>query len=196
MKAGLLDHVTPRWRMTVNAARSVVIPAVLTSIVGVCAALAACAPVTRPPSAAPSATEPTAASAASPVVNPRLFGRIVRVEPGGRSIAIDLYQMFGLPEAEDAARQDGALGPTETLRDPYYARNLKSRRILAVDPAATVTVLGHGPDGNTKPLAVGLAEFASSWRTGAASGRWSDAMYYWFQIRGDQVVWIEAQYVP
>lgn len=151
-------------------------------------------------SASPS-TEPgsTGTSHPSPALDERLFGELVAVDGNAPSITLDLGQLFGAggpDEANAAARADGVIGPNEDLPNPFYVRDLHERRIIRLDPAATVTALGYDAEGNSVPKQVALAEFAALWRTGPASGAWTPAAYYWCSLSGGKVVVMEPEHGP
>jgi hypothetical protein len=157
--------------------------------------VAACSPAPTP-SAEPGSP---GASRPSPVAGERLFGEIVAVDGSAPSITLDLGQLFGAggpDEADSAARADGVIGLTEDLPNPFYVRDLHERRTIWLDPAATVVVLGHDAEGNSRPTPVTLAEFAVLWRTGPASGDWMPAAYYWCSLNDGRVAGIEAEHGP
>jgi hypothetical protein len=126
----------------------------------------------------------------------RLFGAIVGIDPSALSVDLDLAQFFGLEDGIAAAREDGVIGPNEDLPNPFYVRNLHERRTLGISADAQVIVLGYDAEGSTLMTPVSLEEFVLFWRTGPASGAWTDALYYWFSPSAGVVDRIEAQYIP
>ena len=142
------------------------------------------------PSIAPP-VEPTASTNGD-----SLFGAIVDFDRATRSVKVDLAQFLGGDEAIAAAREDGVIGPTQDLPNPFYVRDLKEQRTLAVAADAAVVVLGYDAEGGTQMTPISLEEFASFWRHGPASGAWTDALYYWFSPSDGSVDRIEAQYIP
>jgi hypothetical protein len=126
----------------------------------------------------------------------RLFGAIVGIDPSALSVDADLAQSFGGKAAIAAAREDGVIGPNGDLPNGFYVRNLHERRTLSVAADATVIVLGYDAEGSLLMTPISPEEFVLFWRTGPASGTWTDALYYWFSPAKGVVDRIEAQYSP
>jgi hypothetical protein len=167
-------------------------------------------PVPTPSVSAPAtAAVPSAEPSGSPSPGePKVLGRISGVNSQVREVTVDLCQWFDLPDAVIAARQDGAIGPTDDLPGPFYVRDLHERRTYTVDPKATLEMLGwDDAEGHSKLIRVSQAEYFMHWRDGYRipsdptatypPGVWVSAVYYWLDTAPDGTVTrIEAQFVP
>lgn len=172
-------------------------PPLLASLASLVLGCATVPPPSPSASVTPRATTRGSATSVEPSTpGSRLFGKISSIDPTASTITIDLAQIFDLPDAIEAARADGVIGPSGDLPDPFYVRDLHRHQGNLLGKTVTVTVLGHDADGNGAPLIILLAEFVRSWRTGPASGAWQPAAYYWFDTQGDTIVGIEAQVIP
>jgi hypothetical protein len=126
-----------------------------------------------------------------------LFGRIADLSGPDRTVTIDLEELFGLPEAVEAARDDGVIGPTEDLPNPFYIRDLHTHKQFGLSETVIVSVIGYDAEGSSTPCLVDITEFAIFWRAGQpATGIWTTSGHYWFRTDGDLVVSIYAQVIP
>jgi hypothetical protein len=156
--------------------------------------MSACGPT---PSAAPSAWPgPSQSGPAASAAPGRLFGRIASVDRAGPTLTVDLAAFLGGEEAIAAARADGVIGPTEDLPNDFYIDDLERRETYALDLAARVTVLGWDAEGGIVSREIGLEAFVNGLPDGPADGSWGTAGVYWFDVAGEVVVGIEAQYIP
>jgi hypothetical protein len=176
-------------------------------------------PVVTPvpmPTATPSSPTPSVTAAGSstePSGSPSpgdsmVFGKISGVNARQHTVTVDLCQWFDLPDAIEAARQDGNLNPAGGLSNPYYVRDLHERRTYTVDPKATLEMLGwDDAEGHSKLIRVSQAEYFKYWRDGYGSPSdptatyppdvWFSAPYYWLDTAPDgKVTRLEGQLVP
>lgn len=99
--------------------------------------------------------------------------------------------------ANRAAREDGVVGPGETVPNDYYIRN-ESRRTLTylVPRTARVTVVALR-SGVPRSIRISVAQLAR-----AAGGEsigiplYGRTLGYWARIEGDRVLRLDQQYQP
>jgi len=143
-----------------------------------------------------------ACSAASPSTSPtteRIFGKVTEVNSSTAIITVNLSEFFTGDAATEAARRDGAIGPTDTVPNGVYIRDLHSAQSLAVVPSATVEVLGYDAEGNPAPLPYDVPRLAAAVTAHQLTGSWSGLYwtdYFWLDTVAGNVVHIEAQYLP
>jgi hypothetical protein len=193
-------------------------PAAAVAASGTPAATTSPSPVGSPaptpaPTVPPTPSVTTAGPSAEPSGSPSpgdsmVFGRISGVNARQHTVTVDLCMWFDLPDAIEAARQDGNLNPAGGLSNPYYVRDLHESRTYTVDPKATLEMLGwDDAEGHSKLIRVSQAEYFMHWRDGYRipsdptamypPGAWVSAVYYWLDTAPDGTVTrIEAQFVP
>lgn len=141
--------------------------------------------VTAPP-AAPGPADPTPTRQPVVLVDGRHPVIVKTVDPAGRSITVDLIQLYFGEEARREELKDHDT-PYPAPND-VYSRNVNPRlRTLPVLAGATITVL----DDDYAPLhePVSLAKLA------AVMPR-QGSMPFWITVRDGQVVKIAEQFVP
>lgn len=157
-------------------------------------------PTSSPPSSSPTASPPAPPSPSeTPVLEDgRHFGYIRTVDTGTapHSLEFDLAQWFTGEEANEAAREDGAIGPEETVPNDYYIRNVNTRlRTLPFEDDVELAVIDWNNccelrEGELEPFA---AAFEGHQPAGSYRGSFSP---YWLTVAGGEVVKIEEQYLP
>ena len=119
---------------------------------------------------------------------------------GNLMLEVDYAQWLTGEEANIAAREDGVIGPNDTIENDYYIRNQNPRlRLITVDEFAIVRLI-DGTDGPLSSVSVPLAEFARIMAEGD-DGRWygaaSEYSPFWFVVDGEELIYqIQQQYVP
>jgi len=85
------------------------------------------------------------------IVDPGLeeqFAFIVSVDFDARTVTADFAEFLGEEEAVQAAREDGAIGPDESLPNPYYIRNADPQtQVLALAEVPVIMLLAASEDG-------------------------------------------------
>ena len=166
-------------------------------------ALAAAAFVIPALQAAPSSPTRNAAPASlSPTAEHVEYGHIRSlVRAGGRYVLrFDPAFWLGGTTANVAAREDGAIGPGETVPNDYYVRD-ESRKALTyrVPATARATVLVQGSRG-IRSQRVGMAELAQIVKGRNPNGRRlydrGNNLGYWARTRIDTVRSLDQQYQP
>jgi hypothetical protein len=114
------------------------------------------------------------------------------------TLAFDDAQFLTGKEAQQAAEDDGAVEPGESVPNDYYIRDPdKATRTLRIANEATVTSVHCSPcrEGVHGELGPFLASFMHPRRGygGPYRGRYG---LYWLTIEDGQVVAIREQYVP
>ena len=152
------------------------------------------------PAAATAAATATARADGSAVLaDGRHFGYIrdVAVDGARVELSFDLAEFLTGTDAERAAREDGRIGPDETVDNDYYVRNRNDRvRTLPVAPDAEIVVVRW--DDCCETVAAELEPFVAAFAPGAEpSGRYrGPGSQYWLTVSSGIVTRIEEQYVP
>ena len=128
------------------------------------------------------------------------FGYIRSVSTAGptATLAFDDAQFLTGKEAQQAAEEDRAVEPGESVPNDYYIRNPdKATRTLRIADEATVTSVRCSPchEGVHGKLAPFLAAFLEPRRGYGAPYRGKYGLY-WLTIEDGDVVAIREQYVP
>jgi hypothetical protein len=128
------------------------------------------------------------------------FGYIRSVSTAGpaATLAFDDAQFLTGKEAQQAAEEDGAVEPGESVPNDYYIRNPdKSTRTLRLANQATVTSVRCSPcrEGVHGKLGPFLASFMAP-RQGYGAPYRGKYGLYWLTIEDGEVVAIREQYVP
>ena len=133
-----------------------------------------------------------------PVTNPAPsdFGRVPSVDD--HSIAVRFVDFFVDDAADQAAREDGAISPGETLPNPFYIRDLEMEGSLPVGDDVRVTLLGYDEHGSPTPVEVSFREFAEIINSAGYEGRWYGSAHnvYHLRIHEGRVVKIRQIYTP
>jgi hypothetical protein len=167
------------------------------------AVLAAAALVIPSLQAAPSSSTRDAAPAfVSPPAELVQYGHVRSLaRVGGRYVLrFDPALWLGGTTANVAAREDGVIGPVESVPNDYYVRD-EGRKALTyrVPATARATVLVQGPRG-IRSQRVGLAELAQIVKGRNPNGRRlydrENHLGYWARTRIDTVRALDQQYQP
>ena len=111
-------------------------------------------------------------------------------------LVVDVAQWFTDDAAVAAAIEDGRLPPGSTsIENGYYIRNDDPRwRMLAVDPATTVSLVVY-PFGEIEdPLVVSFPRFAQLFEQDAHTA--IQGFPYWITVEDRTVTGIEQQFIP
>lgn len=158
------------------------------------AAVVACA-VVVPAASAPQA-EPRFAGPPAVLTQYGYVRSLVRAE-GGYRMRFDPALWLTGETANRAAREDGILGPGESVPNDYYIRN-ESRRPLTyrVLRTARVTVLARR-GGEPRATRISVARLVTVARGGSIGvPLYGRGLGYWARIEGDTVVRLDQQYQP
>src|SRR5438034_8384751 len=102
-------------------------------------------PITSPTLAGPSAPPPSLAPTPSPspiLAEGRSYGYIKSVDAASSTVVFDLAQFFTGDAANKAAREDGAIGPGESIDNDYYIRNVNPKlRSVPVSPTVKISII-------------------------------------------------------
>ncbi len=116
-------------------------------------------------------------------------------EVGATAATVDFVEIFVGPEADDAAREDGAIGEGESIG--VYVRNAEPL-LEPVSLAPAPTVLLYDSDVVLTPITVDLLgdllagrADPSAWYGGSPS-----TLPFWLTIGNGQIVQVEQQYLP
>lgn len=220
-RPGIMGGLTRAQLVFVSAGAAAIIVGIPAYFVGRASAPSSepVAVVTLPPTTAPTQTEepesptPSPSQASPPVVSPtaptfspsggtledgRQFGYIHDVQPvqDGFAIVFDLAQFLTGDEADQAAREDGVIGPGEHVPNDYYIRNVNPllRTVFApADVQLKIVDWKHCCD----TIDGDMALFVQSFRAGSAGPNYrGSASPYWLTVDGGDVTAIEEQYLP
>jgi hypothetical protein len=130
------------------------------------------------------------------------FGYIHQVSDG--TLVFDPAEWLTGDAAVTAAREDGYIGPNESLDEDFYVRNeAEERLLLAVDPAATFTVYLAPPQADLTTKTLTLQELAQLSPGATATTDSTGAGYYAgfplpvdLTISGGKVTGGKQHYVP
>ena len=145
----------------------------------------------------PATTQATTTTKSTPDEH---FGYIRSVSTAGptATLAFDDAQFLTGKEAQQAAEEDGAVEPGESVPNDYYIRNPdKSTRTLRIANQATVISVRCSPcrEGVHGELGPFLASFMAP-RQGYGAPYRGKYGLYWLTIEDGAVVAIREQYVP
>jgi hypothetical protein len=121
--------------------------------------------VDREQPSTPANTSPTAPA-------PSAFGRIVSVDEAARLLTVRSVVFFGEGAADQAACEDGVIGPGETLPNPSTSETWRRRPPSLSRRNVRVTLLGYDVHGSPTPLEVSFPKFARVVNSGEYAGRW------------------------
>ena len=146
------------------------------------------------------ATPTTQATTTTRSMPAEQFGYIRSVSTAGptATLAFDDAKFLTGKEAQQAAAEDRAVEPGESVPNDYYIRNPdKATRTLRIANEATVTSVRCSPcrEGVQGKLEPFLASFMEPRRGYGASYRGKYGLY-WLTIEDGEVVAIREQYVP
>jgi len=145
----------------------------------------------------PATTQATTTTRSMPAEH---FGYIRSLSTTGptTTLAFDEAQFLTGKEAQQAAEEDGAVEPAESVPNDYYIRNPdKATRTLRIANDAAVTTVHCSPcrEGVHGKLGPFLASFMEPRRGYGAPYRGKYGLY-WLTIEDGEVVAIREQYVP
>ena len=125
------------------------------------------------------------------------YGYVRAVSKVGATYRVRFDPAFWLSgeTANRAAREDGAIGPGESVPNDYYIRNESRKTLIYTVPrTARVTVVTLGPRSTRIPV----SELAAITRGANPKGRklYGRSLGYWARIAGDRVVRLDQQYQP
>ncbi|MFN2590600.1 MAG: hypothetical protein ABR518_07495 [Actinomycetota bacterium] len=151
-------------------------------------------PTTVPSSGSPSPT----ASASPSLEDGRHFGFLesVDIDASPHSLVFDKADFLTGEEANEAAREDGAIGQGESVPNDYYVHNRNElRRTLTFDDDVELVVLDW--TNCCEPRVGELEPFAAAFDQDQPSGAYrGPTSPYWVTVEDGQVVEIEEQYLP
>jgi hypothetical protein len=153
------------------------------------------ATTTLPPSSAPPVTTPTPTP--SPILTEgRSFGYIKSVDAGGLTLVFDLAQFFTGEAANAAARQDGVIGPGETIDNDAYIRNVNAKlRTVPISSGVKITIV-HWTN-CCDSIASDLTTFSHAFPgPGPTDDYQGPNSGYWLTVKNGVIVKIEEQYQP
>jgi hypothetical protein len=144
-----------------------------------------------PPSASPS-------PAASPILaEGRSFGIIKSVDATYGTLVFDLEQFFSGDAANRAAREDGVIGPNESVDNDYYIRNVNPKLRTVPISSDLQIVLIKWSNCCEHTFSPNLATFAKAFPgPGPTDDFRGPASPYWLTVKGGVIVKIEEQYLP
>jgi hypothetical protein len=124
------------------------------------------------------------------------FIKAVDVADSPHDLVFDLAQWFTGEEANTAAREDGVIGPDESVSNDYYIRNENTLlRTLSFEDDVDLQVIDWN---NCCELRTGQLEpFAAAFEDSRAAGSYRGSLSpYWVTVAAGEVVRIEEQYLP
>jgi len=139
----------------------------------------------------------TPTSAPSPILSEgRSFGYIKSVDAGGLTLVFDLAQFFTGEAANVAARQDGVIGPGETIDNDAYIRNVNPKlRTVPISPGVTISIVHWTSCCDS--IASDLTTFSHAFPgPGPTDDYHGPNSGYWLTVKNGVIVKIEEQYQP
>jgi hypothetical protein len=156
-------------------------------------------PVTSSPSpVATSASPPAPSPSASPILaEGKSFGIIKSVDAANGTLVFDLEQFFSGDAANVAAREDGVIGPDESVDNDYYIRNVNPKLRTVPIGSDLEIVLIKWSNCCEHTFSPNLATFAKAFPgPGPSDDYRGPASPYWLTVENGVIVKIEEQYLP
>lgn len=151
-------------------------------------------PATPPPTSPAENPSPTAEG----LDDGRHFGYIQSVDLEGspRTLVFDMAEYYRGEAANEAAREDGVIGESESVPNDYYIRNRNPLlRTLVLDERVQITVVDW--DRCCEETEGDLVLFAAAFEEDMPAGTYRGSRSpYWLTVAGGRVVAIEEQYLP
>ena len=131
------------------------------------------------------------------------FAYIVSVDFDAGIVTADFAEFLGGEEAVQAAREDGAIGPDESLPNPYYIRNADPQiQVLALAAVPVIMLLATDEDGvylRSVDEGTWADLIADPESAHALVGWWlygGGYLPYWLTLDDGIVVQVSEQYLP
>jgi hypothetical protein len=153
---------------------------------------------TTPSSAVTSAPPPSPSPSSSPILaEGKSFGIIKSVDATNGTLVFDLEQFFSGDAANQAAREDGVIGPDESVPNDYYLRNVNPKLRTVPISSDLQIVLIKWSNCCDHTFSPNLATFAQAFPgPGPTDDFRGSSSPYWLTVENSVIVKIEEQYLP